>query len=174
MPEVSTFEVWAESLATMTYYQILRVRRDATGSQIKEAFHSQALRCHPDNYASESAQVAAAAAQVFKRVVDAYAILSRPLLREKYDLQLVETGKLTMDPNAAYIPKPKPKPAMRTLEMVARTRDAKQFALKADRFLTAGNLEAARLALVNACQRDPNNQELAERLTLIYEAMALE
>jgi hypothetical protein len=63
---------------------------------------------------------------------------------------------------------------MRTLEMVARTREAKQFALKADRFLTAGNLEAARLALVNACQNDPNNQELAERLTLIYEAMALE
>lgn len=174
MPEVSTFEVWAESLATMTYYQILRVRRDSTTAQVKEAFHAQALRCHPDNYSNESTQVANAAAQVFKRIVDAYAVLSRPLLREKYDLQLAETGKLTMDPNAAYVAKPKPKPVMRTLEMVARTREAKQFALKADRFLTAGNLEAARLALVNACQNDPNNQELAERLTLIYEAMALE
>ncbi len=94
--------------------------------------------------------MAAAAAQVFKRIVDAYAVLSRPVLREKYDQQLKETGKLKMDPNAPYVPKPKPKPVMRTLEMVARDRDAKQFALKADRFLTAGNLEAARLALVNA------------------------
>ncbi len=40
--------------------------------------------------------------------------------------------------------------------------------------MTIGKLDEARLQLVNACQCEPFNQELAERLKLVYEALALE
>ncbi len=176
MAEVATFEAWAASLPRLSYYAILRVPTTATTAQIKEAFHAMALRCHPDKYSEEPPEVGKAASEVFKRIAEAYSILSRPLLRERYDEQLkTRGGGLRLDPKTASAPKPKPAlPAQRTLEMIARSPDAKKHAIKADRFLTAGNLEGARLALVNACQQEPHNEELAERLTLIYEAMALE
>jgi hypothetical protein len=58
--------------------------------------------------------------------------------------------------------------------VVAVTSRAKLHALKADRLIDAGQLERARLALVSACQCEPDNEELAERLKILYEALALE
>jgi len=58
--------------------------------------------------------------------------------------------------------------------MVARTARGKQLALKADRLISAGKLDEARVQLVGAVQCEPDNTELAERLQIIYEALALE
>ena len=63
---------------------------------------------------------------------------------------------------------------MRTLEMVARTTRGRQVAVKADRLIAVGKLEDARVQLVTACQSEPDNEELAERLQILYEALALE
>ena len=50
----------------------------------------------------------------------------------------------------------------------------KQLAVKADRLITAGKLDEARVQIVSACQCEPNNAELAERLQILYEVLALE
>jgi hypothetical protein len=63
---------------------------------------------------------------------------------------------------------------MRTLEMLARTPKGKLLALKADRLIAVGRLDDARVQLVTACQNEPHNEELAERLKILYEAIALE
>ena len=76
-----------------------------------------------------------------------------------------------IDPSA--IEKKEPLP-MRTLEMICRDPKAKVQAVKADRLLSVGKLEDARLALINATQLEPHNEELQERLRLLYEALALE
>jgi curved DNA-binding protein CbpA len=114
--------------------------------------------------------VGAAAASVFKRAVEAYNILSKPDLRIRYDVTLA-SGKLRMNPEDA-LPE-KAKPEVRTLEMIALTEAAKKHARKADRLLAMGNLEAARIALVDATREDHGNDELKERLRWIYEAIAM-
>jgi curved DNA-binding protein CbpA len=182
MAAPSTFIVWAESLETMNFYDILRVPYDASTEDIQKAFHNLSLRCHPDRFVDEPVEVGEAATGVFKRLVEAYNVLRRPPLRARYDVELrkamgadggtnVEGAGARFDEHAVA---KKQTFEQRTLYMIARDPKAKQFAAKADRFLSNGQLEEARIQLITAAQHDPGNEELKERLTILYEALALE
>jgi curved DNA-binding protein CbpA len=168
--ESSTFLAWAESLQTMSYYEILRVPEDASSAEIQQAFHDLSLRCHPDRFVEEGPEVAAAASSVFKRAAEAYNILRKPAFRKRYDTEL-QKGQLKLDERAVETKK---QYEQRTLFMIARTMKAKQHAAKADEFLTKGKLDEARVQLITANQHDPNNDELKERLDILYEALMLE
>jgi curved DNA-binding protein CbpA len=168
--ESSTFLAWAESLEAMSYYEILRVADDASPSEIQQAFHDLSLRCHPDRFVEEGPEVAAAAATVFKRAAEAYNVLRKPALRQRYDGTL-RKGELKLDERAV---EPTKKYEQRTLFMIARTPKAKQHAAKADELLARGKLDDARIQLITANQHDPNNDELKERLDILYEALLLE
>ncbi len=170
MASAITFIAWAESLETMNYYDILRVPFQASPEQIQKAFHDLSLNCHPDRFIEEDPEVAEAAEAVFKRLVEAYNCLRRPQHRARYDAEL-RKGQVKFDEQKI---EEKPKFEQRTLYMIARDPKAKQFAAKADRALAAGKLEDARLAMISACQNDPGNTELKERLDAIYEALMLE
>ena len=170
-PSPEAFHHWVEAANKKSYYEILRVPSDAPAASVKSAFHVFALAYHPDRYAQDSRDVVAAAGEVFKRGVEAYRVLSRPELRERYDRGLAQGKKRFDDKRLESSPPP---PQGKTLEVVAKTPKGRQFALKADRLLSIGKLEDARLQLVNACQVEPDNEELTERLNLIYEALALE
>ena len=166
------FIVWAESLESMSYYDILRVVPESTAKEIQEAFHALSLNCHPDRFVDEPVEVGEAAATVFKRLVEAYGILRRPAARAKYDQELRKgSGGGPFDEHAF---EKKPTFEQRTLYMIARNAKAKQFAAKADAFLSAGKLEEARIQVISAYQHDPGNEELKERLDILYEALALE
>jgi curved DNA-binding protein CbpA len=165
-----TFIAWAESLESMTYYDSLRVDPGAPPEAIQKAFHELALRCHPDRFVEDGPEVAQAAGTVFKRLVEAYGVLRRPHLRARYDQEL-RKGETKLDEHAAQS---KPRFEQRTLYMIAKDPRAKQFAAKADQFLSVGKLEEARIQLISACQNDPGNEELAERLEILYEALSLE
>lgn len=165
-----TFIAWAESLETMNYYDILRVPTNARPTEIQKAFHDLSLRCHPDRFVEEGPEVAEAAAVVFKRLVEAYNCLRRPQHRARYDAEL-QRGQVKFDEQKI---EERPKFEQRTLYMIARDPRAKQFAAKADRFLSMGRLDDARIQMISACQNDPGNAELKERLEAIYEALMLE
>ncbi len=63
------------------YYDILEVAKDATEDQIKQSFRSLARKYHPDkNPDDEEAE------SKFKEIQEAYAILSNPEERKKYDV----------------------------------------------------------------------------------------
>ena len=179
MAEATTFLAWAESLGTMTYYEILRVADDAPLSEIQEAFHNLSLRCHPDRFVDDGPEVAAAAAAVFKRAVEAYNVLRRPAFRQRYDAELrkaasqpqLEQEPVRFDERKVEV---KQHHVQRTLFMIAQDPKAKQYAAKADELLAKGDLEKARIQLINATQNDPNNEELKERLQILYEALMLE
>ena len=182
MAAPSTFVVWAESLETMNYYDILRVAFDASPKDIQKAFHDLSLRCHPDRFVEEPVEVGQAASAVFKRLVEAYNVLRRPPLRERYDTELRKSMSAQGGPSGAaegarfdeHAVAAKPTFQQRTLYMIARSPKAKQFAAKADRFLSNGQLEEARIQIISAYQHDPGNEELKERLDILYEALALE
>jgi curved DNA-binding protein CbpA len=181
MAAPSTFNVWAESLETMNYYDILRVPFDASGADIQQAFHRLSLRCHPDRFIDEPREVGVAASAVFKRLVEAYNVLRRPAFRTRYDAELRKAMGAQAGPGEQAAPKfdehavaQKKTFEQRTLYMIARNAKAKQFAAKADRFLSNGQLEEARIQIITAYQHDPGNTELKERLDILYEALALE
>jgi curved DNA-binding protein CbpA len=163
--------VYLESLGRKSYYDILRVPRDAPATDVKAAFHDFSLLYHPDRYVGSPPEVGQVAGEIYKRGVEAYGCLSRKPLRERYDRALGR-GKLRIEATRASTAPPPP--TMRTLETIARTRRGKELALKAERLITAGKLDEARVPLVGACQCEPDNEELAERLLILYEALALE
>lgn len=65
--------------AQRDYYEVLGVARDAEQKAIKDAFRQLALKYHPDR------NKAADAEEKFKEIAEAYAILSDPKKRAKYD-----------------------------------------------------------------------------------------
>jgi curved DNA-binding protein CbpA len=171
MASAEQIRAWVEVAKKKNYYEILRIFPSAGESEIKSAFHKFALRFHPDQLVEEGEEVADAGAELFKRGVEAYNILSKRELRERYDAQL-RKGRLRMDIDAR--PSEPPPPAMRTLEMIAKTPGGKKYAAKADRLLSIGKLEEARVQLTSAFQQEPTNAELQERINILYEALALE
>jgi curved DNA-binding protein CbpA len=171
--ESSTFLAWAESLASLNYYEILRVAPDASTAAIQQAFHQLSLRCHPDRFVEEGPDVAQAAGTVFKRAAEAYNVLRKPALRKRYDAELAKAGGKGVAFNERAVEQ-KPKHEQRTLLMIARNPRAKQHAARADELLAKGKLDEARIQLISANQADPNNPELEERLSILYEALMLE
>lgn len=170
MAEPSTFLAWAESLETLSYYDILRIPQDASMAEVQRAFHHLSLRCHPDRFVDEGPEVARAATAVFKRAAEAYNVLRKPALRRRYDAEL-RKGQLKLDERAV---EQKRKHEQRTLFMIARTPSAKKHAARADELLARGKLQEARVQLISATQHDPHNEELSERLAILYEALMLE
>jgi molecular chaperone DnaJ len=61
------------------YYQVLGVERDADETAIKNAYHKLAMKWHPDRNKSPEA------ADRFKEIATAYAILKDPKKRSRYD-----------------------------------------------------------------------------------------
>lgn len=61
------------------YYEELGLPRDADETAIKDAYHRLAMKWHPDRNKSPEAEAR------FKRIATAYAILSDPRKRAKYD-----------------------------------------------------------------------------------------
>ena len=64
------------------YYDVLGVSRDADDAALKKAYRKLALKWHPDRHQGEQQ---AQAETTFKRINEAYEVLSDPEKRQKYD-----------------------------------------------------------------------------------------
>jgi len=77
------------------YYKILGLKKDATPDQIKKAYRKLALKWHPDKN-SGSEEEKEKANKMFKDIGEAYAVLSDPQKRDRYDngydLEDIENG----------------------------------------------------------------------------------
>lgn len=67
-------------MSTTDYYQILGVDKNASESQIKKAYRKLAMKYHPDHTKGDKNSE-----EKFKRMSEAYAVLSDPEKRKQYD-----------------------------------------------------------------------------------------
>lgn len=67
-------------MAQKEYYEALGVAKDASADDIKKAFRKLAVKYHPDRNQGDTA-----AEEKFKEINEAYAVLSDPEKRKKYD-----------------------------------------------------------------------------------------
>jgi curved DNA-binding protein CbpA len=171
MASADQIRAWVEVAKKKNYYEILRIYPGASDAEIKGAFHAFALRFHPDKLVDDGDEVVDAASELFKRGVEAYNILIKKDLRERYDVEL-KKGRLRLDVDKR--PSAPPPPLIRTLEMIAKTEKGKKYAAQADRLIAIGRLEDARIQLMTACQVEPSNEELEDRVDVLYAAIALE
>ena len=65
----------------MDYYEVLGVAKNATDEEIKKAYRAKALQYHPDKN-----QGNAAAEEMFKKINEAYSVLSDSKKRADYDI----------------------------------------------------------------------------------------
>nr|AIF21293.1 chaperone protein (dnaJ) [uncultured marine group II/III euryarchaeote KM3_99_A09] len=67
-------------VAKRDYYEVLEIGRDSTASEVKKAFRTLARRNHPDKNPDDPE-----AENRFKEIQEAYAVLSNPDQRQRYD-----------------------------------------------------------------------------------------
>ncbi|KAI0186663.1 DnaJ domain-containing protein [Xylaria flabelliformis] len=70
---------------TIDPYEVLGLERNATAEQVKSAYRKLALKNHPDKVSEDQKQKAH---ETFQSIAFAYAVLSDPIRRKRYD----ETG----------------------------------------------------------------------------------
>lgn len=162
---------WADVLDDSSYYEVLGLLDIADLQAIKAAFHEFALSFHPDSHLDAPPEVAESVRRVFKRGAEAYRVLMDPGLRAKYDLALAQ-GHLRLE--AGEVPRTAPvgDGFVKTLEDLCSTASARMSARRADEYLNAGDLAAAKRELKLALYHDGNkNSELEERIDAIDLAM---
>lgn len=82
-----------DGLEQLTYYQVLAVEPRADYLQVRDAFYARAQRFHPDRFvAMDNEGIKRAVYTVYKRMTEAYNVLSDPELRRLYDAA-VEAGE---------------------------------------------------------------------------------
>ena len=70
-------------------YAVLNLKSDATPDAVKKAYRRLALVYHPDKHSTASEEAKAEASNKFQQIGFAYAVLSDPKRKERYD----KTGK---------------------------------------------------------------------------------
>jgi DnaJ-class molecular chaperone len=79
-----------------TLYDTLGVGQDASEKEIRKAFRELTLKYHPDRFSGADRK---RAEERFQTITEAFNVLSRPDLKEKYDRELYQGGTAQiMDP----------------------------------------------------------------------------
>ncbi|OQS06170.1 DnaJ subfamily C protein [Thraustotheca clavata] len=67
------------------YYKILDISPSASDAEIKKAYRKSALKYHPDRHSNKTEEEQKEAEHCFKDVGEAYAVLSDPQKKQRYD-----------------------------------------------------------------------------------------
>lgn len=162
---------WLDALDALSYYDVFRVRPDATTDAIRAGFHVFAEAFHPDVHAWRDPREQAAIGAIFRRGTEAYRVLSDPALRAKYDEALAHG---IVRPESLVVEIDGPRASMPPGRLVdkLRTPGARPFVLRAEELLKKGDPKQAKIQLVMAMHMDANNAALEAFAREIDDAIA--
>jgi DnaJ-class molecular chaperone len=140
-----------DRLDLLDYYTLLGVGAKASTEEIRVAFHTFALKFHPDNH--EAAAKVERATTIFRRGTEAYRVLRDPLQRKAYDIALAR-GSLRLRADEELLQKRQRVPPV--------SKRARPFFLKAQEAFAAGKKGQAKLHLQLALQHQPDHPELLQ------------
>jgi len=137
-------------LDRLDYFRLLGVEQGARIPEIKKAFFAIAGKFHPDRNRDADPKTAQAIYEIFKRLNEAYRVLCDHEQRKQYEACLAQgRNRLTFEDRRAAVP--------RSPEETIKSREARQFFVKARDELKAGNLMQAELNAKMAKSREGDN-----------------
>jgi DnaJ-class molecular chaperone len=154
------------SLDRTDYYTLLGVPKNVNLKRLKDAFHKMAGLFHPDRYYHvQDKELLENASAIYKRITEAYRVLSTPIKRARYD-QGLSKGKLRLEPEELEFRKKEP-------ESEIKLPTARRFYLFGLESLAQGDIKAAFLNLKLALEQEPNNPVILEELKRIKDKFNL-
>ena len=163
---------WIELLDDLDYYELLNVARGGTVDEVRAAFRAFAEAFHPDGHPGRSPAELSALDAIFKRGTEAYAVLTDPALRARYDAKAASSQgvppRLQSAPPSSAAGGSQAPP--RLADQV-RSPSARPFVLRAEELVEKGDLKQARLQMVMAKHYDQGNDVLEDYLRFIEEEM---
>lgn len=142
----------ADRLDQLDYYTLIGVPMGASADEIREAFHTFALKFHPDNHGAT--EKVARATRIFRRGTEAYRVLRDPVQRKAYD-EALAGGRLRLRPEEGARAQKRSRP----VPINAR---ARPFFLQAQQAFKDGKKGQAKLHLQLALQHQPDHPELLQ------------
>ena len=165
---------WLELLDQLDYYELLQIDRASSADDVRHAFYSFAESFHPDGHPGRPPVEQAALDTIFKRGTEAYAVLADPVVRARYDQQLVGVKDATPPRIQSVAPPAMGRASAQSppkLEDSVRAPSARPFARRGQELVEKGDLKQAKLQLVMANHMDPGNDVLAQYLRHIEDEL---
>ncbi len=161
----------AKTIDAMDYYQILKVRKRAFTQDIKTAYFNQSRRFHPDKFYNEDPRLVEMVNKIFKRVCEAYKVLSDQDKRATY------TKAISGDDGQKYI-RYNPKLYARLAkadkpEDEGQTPMGKKYYQMAQTGIRNKDYKSAKINLQLAIKMEPSNQTFKERLAEVDELLKM-
>jgi len=150
------------TLDQLDYYQLLETDHGAPASEIKQCYFQRSMEYHPDRFMRLDDDVLRCKIyEVYKRVSEAFRVLSQPHARSGYDQQLAgppEGRSLRFtDPERARGRSTSSSPG-------GETPAGRRYLRYAEQAVQEGDLKSARVFLTLAVQCEPGNDALHARL----------
>ena len=135
---------------------------------MREAFHTFALRYHPDRFARAPTEKRERASQIYRRGAEAYRVLMDGELRRRYDVGL-RHGDLRLTDAAER--KERVKSRTQSTKLGVRSSKARPFVSQAQRAFKLGDFKTAKLNLKMALAHEPANPLIRARLAAVEEQL---
>ncbi|HUT54635.1 MAG TPA: DnaJ domain-containing protein [bacterium] len=159
----------AKNIDELDYYQVLRVSQKSFTAEIKKAYFDQSRYFHPDKYYGEDPQILGMISRIFKRITEAYKVLSDEDKRAAYNKGLAQPDRLRFvrfDLKALEQIKTGGAP-----ENEGQTAMGKKYYQLAKQSINNKDYKSARINLQLAAKMEPTNQTFRLRLQEVEELL---
>ncbi len=160
----------ARIIDDMDYYQILKVKQNAFSEEIKRAYFKQSRIFHPDKYYNEDPALVALITKVFKRINEAYKVLSDPLKRPVYTRAINGSNR---EKFLRFDPKMMEEAGQKEPEDQGQTPMGKKYYQMAKTAMNNKDYNGAKINLQLAAKMEPNNKTFKAKLQEVEETLKM-
>ncbi|NOZ85045.1 MAG: DnaJ domain-containing protein [Deltaproteobacteria bacterium] len=146
--------ILSQVLEQLNYYQVLKISPDAGVKEVKEAFHSESRKFHPDTvYHLADGPLKDAIFKISKRITEAYVILRDSRKRRQYDRALKESG----GKKVRYTEETEKEKKKAQVEQVGKTPQGRKAYMEGMRWMKMKKYQLAEKSFRTALMYEPGN-----------------